>query len=847
MSTSGMSLIAPGHPRKPNAAFPVHFVLSRLTPGGHMSKLLLSAALLLPLLALRPAAAQQPQGTITGRVVTESTGAPLSSATVQIRRMEDSSLVAGVITNASGAFLRDGLAYGRYRVEISSIGHASVSRTDVVFSAAAARVDLGTVGLPLAALELEEVRVDAERSQVVLAPDRSIYNVREMPVAQGGMATDALRAIPELEVDVDDKITARGATPQIHLDGRPLPMQGEAQIAFLRTLRADRIDRIEYIPNPSARFEAEGQSGIVNIVLRSDVGLGFSGSGSANVGTRGTQNVSTRLNYQRGRLTFFGGGLLGYNQNRSRTFDFRENRAVTPVTYLQQTRDYRGNGMNAGADLTTELKLSERITVWSILRGNMRDANEEWFSEFLHLDAGQTPWDWYERKRHSDTRTHNFSTAIGFRRVVESQRDEFSAEIRYGRNGRDLGTRNWRFPFTPEGEPIAVDPDLTGISAISQGDTWAIQMDLMRPLSSATRFDIGYRGNFRINQNRQDVDYFVAGVPSQDRDENGLFHYDEDSNAAYVNVDNRLGSLGIQAGLRLEQVTGYNTSSLLAAPLRATESGLFPSANVAYDFGSGRQLRLSYSRRIQRPSAGDYDPINSTPADPFNRRTGNPLLTPAKLHNGSVDASWTGNVGTLRASQFIMQGSGFWLLTQNVDKAGVLTMMPENVAAATVLGTNLNASVRQVGPLSGFANLGIQRIDFDAGSANLNSRALLMWFSNLNVTANLPSDVRLQLTGRYSPAQATPDGRRSSFKQANIALTKRMWQNRSVVSLSIVDPFELSRNTFMTQNASVENTSRTTNRIRRATLTFTYNFGRAPQSSRRVVEEGSSGGGGLGL
>src|SRR5690606_40193198 len=199
---------------------------------------------------------------------------------------------------------------------------------DFTVTAATPATNLGIITLEAAAVVLEGVTAAGQRSPVILATDRSICTVRQMPLAQGGVATDALRAIPELEVDIDDNIRARNGEPLIFLDGRPLPMQGEARTAFLRTLRADRIDRIEYIPNPSAAYEADGQSGIINIVLRRDVGLGLSGSLSANAGTLGTQNVSGRVNYQEGRLTLFGGALVGFNQVRSSSYNFRENLAV---------------------------------------------------------------------------------------------------------------------------------------------------------------------------------------------------------------------------------------------------------------------------------------------------------------------------------------------------------------------------------------------------------------------------------------------------------------------------------------------------------------------------------------
>jgi hypothetical protein len=807
------------------------------------------ALALATLLAVRPATAQQPSdgpGALSGSVVSQATGQPIPAAAVSIRRMADSTLVAGTIANAAGRFVREGLPIGVYRVEITSVGHVPFSRTNVEITAASPRQDLGAISIGIIPVEVQGLTVEGQRSVVSVATDRSIYRVSEMPMVQGGVATDALRAIPELEVDVDDNITARGGTPQIFLDGRPLPMQGAARIAFLRSLRADRIDRIEYIPNPSARYEADGQSGIVNIVLRSDVSLGLSGSVAANAGTRGSQSLSNRLNYQRGRLTFFGGGLLGFNQSKSSTFNLRENFVATPINFLQQDVDRRRNGINGGVDLTTELKLTPKSTMWTIVRGNLGGSDESSLAEFAHLDADRDPIERYDRENAEDNGNDNYSGALGFRRVVEAQRDEFSAELRYNSSGNDADSENLRFPRNLDGERLDVDPDLTRIGSDTDDGVWSLQADLSKPLASATRLDIGFRGSVRTHRARQDVDLFTPGDPSADVNAADRYRYTEDAQAAYFTLDQRLGPLGVQAGLRAERVDGVVRSDLLSEDVSFRHDGLFPSANLAYDFGSGRQLRVSYSRRLQRPSANNYSPINTTPADPFNRSVGNPRLTPAYINSFSVDGSWTGALGTFRVSPFLGQGSGFWTGLRTVDEDGVSTMKPDNIASARITGLSLNGSVRQRGPFSGFVALNMQHIDFDSGLSNLDSGTLNMWFTSANVTAALSPTLRLQLTGNFSPAQAVPQGRSGGFRQANFALTQRIWGDRGVVTLSVVDPFDLANNTSTTQDASHLQTARTNNRIRRANLSFSYNFGRPPQAARRVIQDEPTGGGGLG-
>lgn len=803
------------------------------------------AAALLALSVIRPATAQAPTGVISGTVTSSANGnAPIIDAAVGLHNGSDSTLVATITTNTAGFFSHSGLPAGSYYLVISSLGFQSITR-NVSLMADSTGLAMGTIRMDPAAVMLEGVIATGKRSPVVLASDRSIYTIRDMPLAQGGGAIDAMRAIPELQVDIDDNIRARGGEPLIFLDGRPLPMQGEARLAFLRSLRADRIDRIEYIPNPSAAYEAEGQSGIVNIVLRRDVGLGVSGSLSANAGTRGTQNLSGRINLQQGMLTLFGGASMGFNQTRSSVYSLRENLAVTPTTFLQETGSFRQDGLNGGVDLTAELKLSERVTGWGIVRGGLGASDDHNLTQFIHRDAGQTNTDWYERERERELGNHNYFGAIGFRRVVEAQRNEMSAELRYSSSRNDTDTENARNPFTLSGDPLDVAPDMTRIGALTDETLLAFQIDVQRPLSAATRLDFGYRGNFRLHNERQKAGLYPEDGEVAEWELDERFRYDEDSHAGYFNIDQRLGRIGFQAGLRVERVSGYNTATPLEEPVSSREMEYFPSANIAYDLQNGRKLRLAYSRRVQRPSVTSYNPINTSPADLFNRTTGNPLLTPAYLHVLDSDLSWTGDVGTLRLNPFYAHGEGFWISTRTVDTNGISTMAPENVASASVVGAGLSASVRQVGPFSGFVNVSLEHVQFDAGASSLIEKPLTNWHSNANVTATLPGGARLQMTGGFSPAQVTPDCRSSVRRQLNLALTQNILQDRGMVTLSVVDPFDLAQNTQFVRNASVDQMRRSNNRVRRATLSVTYNFGRAPESNRRIVEE-SQGGGGLG-
>ncbi len=251
-------------------------------------------------------------GKISG-LINNAEGQPLPAVAITIRSSPDSALVTGVLTGKDGRFVVEGLPLGRYLIRVSVIGYKPRSSDVVSLTPQSAAYDFGTIKLHVVPIELKAVEAVAERSAVVVEADRTVYNTKSMPAA-AGTAVDVLRAVPELEVDVNDNVKLRGnQAVAIHLNGRPAPLRGEQLANFLKQLPGNRLARVEVMPNPSAKHDPEGMGGIVNIVLKDNVDLGLSGSVSANASTLNRQFFNGRINYQRGRLTLFtGAGVSTY-------------------------------------------------------------------------------------------------------------------------------------------------------------------------------------------------------------------------------------------------------------------------------------------------------------------------------------------------------------------------------------------------------------------------------------------------------------------------------------------------------------------------------------------------------
>src|SRR5262249_44616181 len=262
-----------------------------------------AVALLAIALGSRPASA----ASVTGRFVGGSPPAPLEAVGVVLRRAAVSTAVRHTLTGADGRFRVDSLRFDRYLLRASLLGYQAWLRSDVALSEAAPLLDLGTNRLAVSPIAVKGAEVSTARATAIVAPDRNIYLTKDMPAARTGNATDVLRSVPELDVDIDGHVSLRGSTSvNIQFNGRPAPLKGDDLTNYLRQMSASRIERVEVMANPSAKFDPEGTAGIVNLVLKGNTDVGLSGSFNLTLGQR-YSSPGARIAWQQGPLTVFGG------------------------------------------------------------------------------------------------------------------------------------------------------------------------------------------------------------------------------------------------------------------------------------------------------------------------------------------------------------------------------------------------------------------------------------------------------------------------------------------------------------------------------------------------------------
>ena len=778
-----------------------------------------------------------PQPAGTGRISGTAVSAddrPLASAAVTIRSAADSSVVTGAIAGADGRFHVVGLPAGRYLVRISLIGYVPTNLPPLAL-VERGTVDLGTVRLEVQPVRISGVEASVERAPVVLAPDRTVYDARQMPAAEGGSAADVLRHVNELEVDFNGRVSMRGdQAVAVYINGRAAPMKGDQLQEFLKQLPGKAIARVEVIPNPSAKYDPEGMGGIVNLVLRDDASLGLSGSLGTNVNTKGALGANGRIAWQKGRLTLFTGvsGMLSDSRNSS--LDLRQRLLPSPGSYYEQ----RARGVNenvvAFGDFSVEYRLAPDLIVWTNGYASSHAHDRRTTTAIGVYDEPAEFLDHYTRSGSVET-PHDFvDIGAGIKRQIVSNRHELTADLRRTVNS----ARNLSTAIRTE----SMDPELLGQEIRSHGDelsaTWTLRADYVRPWGKQGELGAGVHVSRRdFDEDAfQEMEPAAADAAAIVRDER--FRYDESVNAAYLNASRSQARFSLQLGLRAELADTEFSTGEDAGRYRNEYNSIFPSANLSYEIDRARSIRIGYSKRVGRPPTHLLRPTMFSD-DPSVRMQGNPLLGPNYTHTANAQFSWSGAHGTLRIMPYYRRTYDQWEQIRALEEDGTMVLRWANTATLRQVGSTFTVSKPANARFGGSLSTALYHNATDASNVSEGlRRSGLRWSAGGTLTFKLQDATVATINTNYMAPRDVPQGRMGGSVMSSLGVRHQLLAGKGTLNLFVNDPLDLHRFRLDARDRTFLQLSRTTPRMRAAQLSFTWNFGKAPkQQSRRETEE----------
>ena len=724
-----------------------------------------------PLPAAVPAgSARQVAGRLTGTVVDGATGQPIAYASVAV--LSAAGLpVSGGVCGSDGQFVLAGLAPGIYAVRVSFLGYQELARPGVVVPAGGT-VALGTVPLLAAAQKLGEVVVTAQQPLIEEKVDRTVYNAENDQTTRGGDATDVLRRVPLLSVDLEGNVSLRGSQSiRVLIDNKPSAIMANSVADGLRQLPADQIKRVEVITSPSAKYDAEGAGGIINIVTKGNAlrggQLSFDGSG----GTRsGTLNLNG--SYRTGKMGFALGGFgrAGYNTPGNFTNDqLTTNPTTGAQTRTTQAADTRQNQLFGRYPLGWDYDLNKQNSLAASLTYGTRNATgyqDALATSTQRLAASGPPATSLRNVKTTDD-SGTVDASLTYTHAYAVAQRELSVLALFSRNDRAYKFTNDIYAATD-----AAGPGTAGNDNASANQELTAQLDYQTPTAQNQLLELGVKDIRRTV--RSDYSYYGQLASSQ---ANNSFAYLQNVAAGYVAY-----TLGLPHGFTLKPGVRYEYTAITADVGRGLLEAipaygvLVPSLNVLRKLPNGNVVKLAYNRRLQRPSLQFLNP-NLQAANPLLQTIGNPLLRPEYTNNYELSYSTLLRQTNLNFSAFMRNTSGSIQSVRTplavADYPGAVLITYQNVGQENAYGGSVFASL-DVGSkfsLSGGVDAYYAVLRNNVPDARYAARnAGFVVGGRLYGSYALPRGWGLQAFGFYRGQQVQLQGSQSSFALYSMSL-----------------------------------------------------------------------------
>ncbi len=774
-------------------------------------------------------------GSITGRVFDQSTKKPVEFSNVILFNQKDSSQVTGTVTGNDGKFILKNLKYGRYYLSVQFVGYANKAVRNILVSKSVSNRDVGNVYLKPGAITLKNVVVNGQRNPISYQLDKKVIDVSQIHTAMSGTAADVLQNVPSVNVDIDGTVSLRGSTNfQVLINGRPSVMS--AQDA-LQQIPASSIKDIELITNPSAKYDASGTAGIINIILKKNTDLGLSGIVTLMGGLDDKYGADFLFQYKTSAVNYNFGAY--FNRRSFPGSNLQEKQFVIGdnTSYLNSDgsmlwqRIYSGvrGGLEFNLGNSDNLSFSGRYGSGSFHRNSLLNYDQWSSTDPLQL--------YYLSNTNGNHYGNYYAVNSNYIHKFDSTGEELTADIMFHHNSSNESA------LTSETQNNAL---LNGTETTELGPSSEIRgkLDYTLPITKKENFSAGAEYFSRL---RQDI--------------NALYNFDSTSQAyvfqskfsntnnfnrtrfaAYSMLSNEWDSLAVQIGFRTEYT--YQLVKLKEANQQYSFSrwDYFPSIHASYNFAGGTQIMASYTRRIERPDGGDLEPFY-TWFNANNVRIGNPNLKPELID--SYELGWQTFFGPVSFSNdyYYRYTHDKMEHINSVYAANVTLNSIANVGTDYSLGSEFMVTFNPI-KLWEFNLMGdlydyrISGSLFDQSFA----RESFNWSIKNNNVFKLTPSTDLQINTRYYSPSVTAQGKWSGFFTTDLGLKQDLIPKRLSLVLQVNDLFKTGKREFTTQGTDFYNYNYFTRQSPMVILNIKYNFNNFNEDKQQNNDQGGSGG-----
>jgi outer membrane receptor protein involved in Fe transport len=811
-----------------------------------MKKIKFAVILALLLTSFYNYAQQPPAGRakvkVTGKVFEKVSKQPLEYATISITALNDTKVIAGGITNPKGEF-EIAVAPGVYDIKIEFI---SFKPTEIKQKTIESETNLGNINLSEDAAQLSEVVVRAEKSTVEIKLDKKVYNVGQDMMVKGGTVSDVLDNVPSVSVDTEGNVSLRGSDNiRILIDGRPSNAINVAEA--LRQLPADAIDKVEVITNPSARYDAEGGSGLINIILKKGKNQGFNGTFIASTGLPETYGLSANLNYKTEKLNYFTTAGYNYRTNEGQGLINSEyfNPDGSTKNFLDEDRDTKRTreGFNGRAGIEWAITPT---TFWTNAINYQKNTGEDRdLINYNNFDANRIFTGSTYRLNDGDTGSQNVEYTSNLIKNFNDKGHKLTIDASISRNTDDSnsfisGSQNYNSTLNDQVQKQV-----------------QLQADYVLPISEGSQFEAGYKGSFGDLNN----EYYVLDPQGAVlTDLSNTLEYKENINAFYTQYGFKVNKFSYLFGLRWED-TNIQVNLLDTNEFNTKKyNNLFPSAFISYEISDQSNFTASYSKRLSRPRGRFMNPAVNYSSN-INIFQGNPDLDPSLTDKYDIGYIKRWDKLTFNTSAYFEDTKDVFSFVRspngkNVDGIPVIVSKPINLGKEQKFGFEFTLNYTpfkwwKVNSNFNFFNVQTtgenSYIDADGNTVvqNLDNKAN-SWFARINSKVTLPYKIDWQLTAMYNGEQKTAQGKNLGQFGMNTAFSKDILKDKATVAFNISDVFNSRIMKSYTYLENQNSYGEMQFRKRQFNLSFTYRFNKAKNERDKNATPKNDGGEGGG-
>ena len=752
--------------------------------------------------------------TLSGIVIDESSGQPIPYATVLVKNKTTAAVITGSTTSDDGNFkitFEDQPAV----LEISFVGFQTKLINDLPTGGTH---DLGTIVLGMSTESLDEVVVTAETSTMEFKLDRRVFNVGQDLSSAGMGALDVLSNVPSVNVDIEGAISLRGSSGvQILIDGKPSVLADESSNA-LGTITADMIESIEVITNPSAKYEAEGTSGIINIILKKEEKRGFNGSASVNTGVPNNHSLGLSLNNRSEKFNLFTQLGAGHRTLPMESNSVNRNLESGTIVITDGGEDKNETFFNL--TLGADYYINDKNIV--TLSGNYAFEKEDSPSDYLisSLDASGDLVSQYNRVGETSADNPKYQFDLQYKSQFGDDEDHALLASATGNFfGKDQSSTFINNLVAGE----SIDPNQKTETDFYQSD-YTFKVDYTNPLTERITLEAG--SMYEINDVGNDYAVYTEedGAFIIDTDLTNNFEFNQKVLGLYATAAYEGGRWGLKAGLRFEDTDLTTLLTNTNEQNNQAYNNWFPSVHTSYKVSDRVSLQAGYSKRIFRPRLWDLNPF-FTIQNVYNVRQGNPFLQPEFADSYELTSIIGVGKLSLNSSLYFLHTTDV-VETVSVFEDNVNISTPQNIGTRDQYGFELNGKYSGLSfmTLTGDFNYGyfIREGTFEDQNFDFSGN---QWTARMTTKFDLPADIDLELNGNYESKYKTVQGEISGFAFLDAGLRKKIWDGKMVVNASVRDVFasRIRENTINQQSFSLYDFSK---RGRFFTLGVSYSFGK---------------------